>query len=263
MSFFQVGVDLKSSLPAPQASTLLADSRNSTLSSLSTLTMTSSKRTPSPVLSRAPSMQKLSPVSSRQQLASPTTSTHMSLHSVPSDHPFPINHPTEPQLLPFEELKSTLRRLSKMVLAGYGGASLLFFGVAPHIRSSDTQLGEAGDKREEEAKLEVAVDAAEAEAVGDDFRCVASHSQSKYSWWDQLMGRYDRDIFEQSLLRYEEEKKNNDKEKREQATQKEKRDKMKTTAIVGTEHLMPRFWVLTDYSRGQIVLVLRGLLIIS
>jgi len=187
----------------------------------------------------------------------------MSLHSVPSDHHFPINHPIEPQLLPIEELKSTLRRLSKMVLAGYGGASLLFFGVAPHIRSSDTQLGEAGDKREEEAKLEVAVDAAEAEAVGDDCRFVASHSQSKYSWWDQLMGRYDRDIFEQSLLRYEEEKKNNDIEKREQATQKEKRDKMKTTAIVGTEHLMPRFWVLTDYSRGQIVLVLRGLFIAS
>jgi len=148
-----------------------------------------------------------------------------------------------------------------MVLAGYGGASLLFFGVAPHIRSSDPELGEASDKREEEAKLEVAVDAAEAEAVGDDFRFVASHSQSKYSWWDQLMGRYDRDIFEQSLLRYEEEKKNKDREKREQATQKGNRDKMKTTAIVGTEHLMPRFWVLTDYRRGQIVLVLRGLFI--
>ncbi|KXN84203.1 hypothetical protein AN958_12856 [Leucoagaricus sp. SymC.cos] len=33
---------------------------------------------------------------------------------------------------------------------------------------------------------------------------------------------------------------------------------MKATAIVGTEHLMPRFWVLTDYNRGQIVLVIRG-----
>lgn len=28
--------------------------------------------------------------------------------------------------------------------------------------------------------------------------------------------------------------------------------------VVGSEHLMPRFWVLTDYNRGQIVLVLRG-----
>ena len=31
------------------------------------------------------------------------------------------------------ELKVTLRRLSKMVLAGYGGASLLFFGVSPSV----------------------------------------------------------------------------------------------------------------------------------
>jgi len=149
-----------------------------------------------------------------------------------------------------------------MVLAGYGGASLLFFGVAPHMRSSDIEFGEAGDKREEETKLEVAVDAAEAEAVGDDSRFVASHSQSKYSWWDQLMGRYDRDIFEQSLLRYEEEK-NKGVEKRQKVAEKGKRDEMKTTAIVGTEHLMPRFWVLTDYDRGQVVLVLRGLLILS
>ena len=28
--------------------------------------------------------------------------------------------------------------------------------------------------------------------------------------------------------------------------------------VVGSEHLIPRFWVLTDYNRGQVVLVLRG-----
>lgn len=158
--------------------------------------------------------------------------------------------------LPFDELKSTLRRLSKMVLAGYGGASLLFFGVAPHI--STLGAGEAGEKREEEAKLEVAIDAAEAEAAGGDPGLVASQSQSKYSWWDQLMGRHDREIFEHAVMSYEEEKDSDMASETEKADQKARKDKMKATAIVGTEHLMPRFWVLTDYNRGQIVLVIRG-----
>ena len=28
--------------------------------------------------------------------------------------------------------------------------------------------------------------------------------------------------------------------------------------VIGNEHLMPRFWVLTDYDRGEVVLVIRG-----
>ena len=26
--------------------------------------------------------------------------------------------------------------------------------------------------------------------------------------------------------------------------------------VIGNEHLMPRFWVLTDYDRGEVVLVI-------
>jgi hypothetical protein len=173
-----------------------------------------------------------------------------------SVHLFPNIQSLEPMPLPFDELKLTLRRLSKMVLAGYGGASLLFFGVAPHIRRLDAVEG--GEKREEEARLEVAIDAAEAEAAGDDPGLVGSQSQTQYSWWDQLMGRHDREIFEQSVLSYEEEKRLDAAGEKKKMAEKIRKDKMKATAIVGTEHLMPRFWVLTDYIRGQIVLVIRG-----
>ena len=31
-----------------------------------------------------------------------------------------------------------------------------------------------------------------------------------------------------------------------------------TLQVIGNEHLMPRFWVLTDHGRGQIILVIRG-----
>jgi len=139
-----------------------------------------------------------------------------------------------------------------VVLAGYGGASLLFFGVTPY--SKEPQKGEASEKREEEEKLEVAVDAAEAEAAGNPPDSNLPQIQLKYSWWDLLLGRHDQEIFEQSALSDEDEKK---KEKA-RTTEKTKRDKMKATAIIGAEHLMPRFWVLTDYNRSQVVLVIRG-----
>lgn len=229
------------------ASVLTPRSRNSTISSISSLAMSSNGPTPTPSHSIL-SFQPLTRKPSLQHLHSPTASIHsiLSAHSIPASN--------EPQPLPLDELKATLRRLSKMVLAGYGGASLLFFGVTPDI--GPRERGEAGEKLEEEAKLEVAVDAAEAEAAGDNLNQSISPSPSKYSWWNQLLGRHDQEIFESALT--DEERKESIKMRKHKEWEHRKMQRTKSTAIIGTEHLMPRFWVLTDYNRGQIVLVIRG-----
>ncbi|KAF8169501.1 hypothetical protein BJ912DRAFT_999603 [Pholiota molesta] len=130
-----------------------------------------------------------------------------------------------------DELKKTMRRLSKMVLAGYGGATLLFFGVSPtafdtHLKKKNkppagsSTLADAMDreKKVEEEQLAEAVDAAEAEAAGDGKLPELPLRKEEYSWWDVLLGKHDQEIFE---------------------------------PVVGNEHLMPRFWVLTDHDRGQ------------
>ncbi|KAJ7067842.1 hypothetical protein C8F01DRAFT_1333376 [Mycena amicta] len=137
----------------------------------------------------------------------------------------------EPRRLTNAQLKTTLRRLSKLVLAGYGGASLLFFGVSltsPH----------------EEVNLAHAIEASEAEAEGtfSDFTAPSGPGDPQYSWWDVLLGHHDHEIFE----RYASEPKiyaNTPGDK----ADAEIKEKMRATAKIGSEHLMPRFWVLTDH----------------
>jgi hypothetical protein len=153
-----------------------------------------------------------------------------------------------------KELKSTLRRLSKMVLAGYGGASLLFFGVSPSAAHGATTRNSPRERAKEELQLAHAIDASEAQARGEfsDLDDVdATIGDTHYSWWDVLLGKHDHEIFERFA--------NTPDEKEKGTIKKEVQEKMKATAVVGVEHLMPRFWVLTDHSRGQIVLVLRGM----
>jgi hypothetical protein len=145
------------------------------------------------------------------------------------------------------QLKATLRRLSKLVLAGYGGASLLFFGVSlttPHGPSAT-----ASEKATEEAHLADAIDASEAEAAGDfpEYTAPSGLGDPQYSWWDVLLGKHDHEIFER-YANTSEDKANAD-----------IKEKMRATAKIGSEHLMPRYWVLTDHGRAQIVLVLRGM----
>ncbi|KAF8966422.1 hypothetical protein BDZ97DRAFT_682787 [Flammula alnicola] len=171
------------------------------------------------------------------------------------------------------ELKKTMRRLSKMVLAGYGGASLLFFGVSPTAFDSvsnkkkahtaqlpTTSLSSvmAREKTAEEEQLTHAIDASEAEAAGDaDTPELPSGGGGgkEYSWWDVLLGKHDQEIFERSTGHGED----HDPSKEEEAAMRRaSKGKMKATAVIGNEHLMPRFWVLTDHGRGQIVLVIRG-----
>ncbi|EEB96845.1 hypothetical protein MPER_03944, partial [Moniliophthora perniciosa FA553] len=143
-----------------------------------------------------------------------------------------------PRQMPIADLKVTLRRLSKMVLAGYGGASLLFFGVPLTSAAAGRLPSGAPQVKAEEAQLTNAVNASEAEAAGDGSGPNEAPAQVEYSWWDVLLGNHDHEIFEKFA----------------QAPN----DKMKADIKIGREHLMPRFWVLTDHSRGQVVLVLRG-----
>lgn len=155
------------------------------------------------------------PAARRSQPLMTRTKSHISLHrsrtSLTLDLSLlsPIQFSPEP--ISNSELKATLRRLSKMVLAGYGGASLLFFGIspsmfnAPHGKKSPTSGSQPPsftmdmEKTAEEEQLAQAIDAAEAEAAGDgqlpEF-ATGTGAKQEYSWWDVLLGKHDQEIFE-------------------------------------------------------------------
>lgn len=146
-----------------------------------------------------------------------------------------------------DDIKADLRRFSKMVLAGYGGASLLFFGVSPWLTSSPSQVRAPTSKNQkeaEEAQLESAINAAEAEAEGD-FSYPTTSENLEFSWWDILMGKHDKEIFERSFHGHV-------------PNTPDVQARVRATAVIGIERQMPRFWVLTDHDRRQVVLVLRG-----
>ncbi|KAI0643609.1 alpha/beta-hydrolase [Trametes meyenii] len=151
-----------------------------------------------------------------------------------------------PSAASMDDLKQTLRRLSKLVLAGYGGPSLLFFGVSLTPREKE--------KRKEEAKIADAIDASEREAAGPQGDETSSSSgpdtnepgSASYSWWDVLMGKHDHDIFINWAKTHSSPAGTSD------------ADAKSPTAQVGVENLMPRFWILTDHVRREVVLVIRG-----
>ncbi|KAF8898150.1 hypothetical protein CPB84DRAFT_1709834 [Gymnopilus junonius] len=197
------------------------------------------------------------------------TRSHLSLHSFRAGHASIPSDITPPPLTN-AELKATMRRLSKMVLAGYGGASLLFFGVSPtafgsnkksdkpeSFSSPDTfSAAMAREKTSEEKRLTRAIDEAEAEA--DEDIIISDEPDQKatkleYSWWDMLLGKHDKEIFERFAEEHTETV-----EEQKAAQRSANKGKMKATAVIGQEHLLPRFWVLTDHSRGQVLLVIRG-----
>lgn len=161
------------------------------------------------------------------------------------------------------EMKATLRRLSKMVLAGYGGASLLFFGMGPEFTSPQAAAftsSPSNKKKSEEAQLENAIDASEAEAFGQSSVTLPSppveDSVIPYSWWDILLGHHDKEIFERYANAPVDQQTQH--AQHAQETWRRKKAQMKNEAVIGIEHQMPRYWVLTDHGRSQIVLVLRG-----
>ena len=160
------------------------------------------------------------------------TKSLISLHHNSTTHAADTS--PDPPSLTNAEVKATLRRLSKMVLAGYGGASLLFFGVSPSAfgaRSSTPtspptsfSTAMAREKTMEEANLTNAVDASEAEAAGDSPGNEAS-VQEEYSWWDLLLGKHDQEIFERSTAHVDDSLKD-------RASSKERnKSNMKATAV--------------------------------
>ena len=104
------------------------------------------------------------------------------------------------------------------------------------------------EKQKEEAKLATAIDAAEAEAAG--VPSLEDPSEHKYSWWEILIGKHDQEIFEKTVAGH------GNKSHKHKA--KKLASSLKATAVIGNQHLMPRFWVLTDYAREEVVLVIRG-----
>ncbi|PCH41649.1 alpha/beta-hydrolase [Wolfiporia cocos MD-104 SS10] len=169
-----------------------------------------------------------------------------------------------PSLIPPSEMKPILRRLSRLVLAGYGGPSLLFFGVpwtpSPPGGSRDSPSAEK-EKRKEELKLAHAVGASEGNASSirnskDDPRVVPG--KPAYSWWNVLMGRHDRDIFLQYANSQDSSHAITPGEPQSSQSAQRHQPLRPLTAYVGSERLMPRFWVLTDHARREVVLVIRG-----
>lgn len=116
----------------------------------------------------------------------------------------PTSHPQDFDFDSISALKSRLRRFSKLVLAGYGGASLLFFGVPP-VPLSNPSVSNA-EKADEEAKLAMAVGSSEVEASRSRTSSNRPEKQLQgskadtpsYSWWNMLLGKHDKDI----LLHY-------------------------------------------------------------
>ncbi|KAI0751660.1 alpha/beta-hydrolase [Daedaleopsis nitida] len=175
--------------------------------------------------------------------------------SLPTSTVTPSNHPQVPHATSSrrhihpptqstDELKQTLRRLSKMVLAGYGGPSLLFFGVS--LSPWEKEL------RKEEAKLADAIDASEKEAAGEDGRAKSPDPDlpgaPSYSWWNVLMGKHDHDIFLNWAKSHP----------APQPVTPDSAPHPPPDAHVSSESHMPRFWVLTDHVRQEVLLVIRG-----
>ena len=167
------------------------------------------------------------------------TKSHISLNYNFITHP--DDKSADPPSLTNAEVKATLRRLSKMVLAGYGGASLLFFGVSPSAfggngaRSSTPSspptsfsAAMAREKTVEEANLTNAVDASEAETADDGGFTGPGNENSvdeEYSWWDVLLGKHDQEIFERSTAHVDDSLKG-----RASSSERNKSD-MKATAV--------------------------------
>ncbi|KAH9921553.1 alpha/beta-hydrolase [Epithele typhae] len=127
-----------------------------------------------------------------------------------------------------DDLKQTLRRLSKLVLAGYGGPSLLFFGVSLSPWEKVQQ--------KEEVKIADAIDASEKEAAGETARGAPQIRTGLV---------HDHDIF----LNWAKSHSSTPQASPESAPHPP------PTAHVSSESHMPRFWVLTDHVRQEVVLL--------
>jgi len=130
---------------------------------------------------------------------------------------------------------------------------LIFFGVS--LALTKTSSANSDVKPSEEHTLADAVDAAEQEAHSSAHNpapgpSVPASQAKSYSWWNVLLGKHDKDIFEgyaftPATVRKSSRKRRGAKDR-------------PSTAFIGEEPNMPRYWILTDHGRRQVVLVFRG-----
>lgn len=135
-------------------------------------------------------------------------------------------------------LRPILRRMSHMVIGGYGGASFLFFGLAfPSVGDAAASGQLKSDPSEPGQNIADIVNKAESESRAP----AAQKAEPRRSWWGLIMGQHDQEIFERFA-----------------AHGAEQAEGKANTAVLGDAGRLPRFWVLTDHARRQVVLVLRG-----
>jgi hypothetical protein len=160
--------------------------------------------------------------------------------------------------------RSYLRRMSKITLGSYGGAGLVFFGSPlPGSNAKDTEaVGSSHTEPREEAG------AIEAEAIQQKLQISnvvsASASQSAggpaskaKEWWNTVRGQNDDAIFKHYASLHHDDQV--DDAGTATATEIEQANTADTIlAERGVDSKKPRFWVLTDHRRREVVLALRG-----
>jgi sn1-specific diacylglycerol lipase len=114
---------------------------------------------------------------------------------------------------------------------------LLFFGV-PLPPSKHNGRNEEQAKGEEEETIARLVLDAEAQEVDDAVKQRNAALPHDRKWWDIIMGKHDQEIIEHYATL-------------DQPT-------AKITATIGDHEQIPRFWVLVDHSRREVILILRG-----
>ncbi|KAJ1308309.1 hypothetical protein OPQ81_004021 [Rhizoctonia solani] len=165
-----------------------------------------------------------------ESAAPPRSSTLLSDTTLP---------PAPKPVVEWAHLRPVLRRMSHLVVGGYGGASFLFFGLTfPSTGESEgsTKLGDSVSS-ENGQNISRIVQEAESEARAPP----STPPEPRRTWWGLITGRHDQEIFERFA-----------------GHGTEKAEGKANTAVLGDASRLPRFWVLTDHGRKQIVLVLRG-----
>jgi sn1-specific diacylglycerol lipase len=114
---------------------------------------------------------------------------------------------------------------------------LLFFGVPLPSNQRDNRTEEQTKGEEEETIAQLVLDS-EAQEVDDAAKQRSATLIPGRKWWDIIMGRHDQEIIEHFATL-------------DQPT-------AKITATVEEHEQIPRFWVLVDHSRREVILILRG-----